>query len=367
MKQHDVIVVGASVAGALAAKEAAKRGLETVVLEEHYEAGKKGKCAGLVSKTGLERLDVDYRRSVLNEIRGARFVAGKTEFRVGGSETKAYVVDRQAFDEECVNEALKKGAFLYLKNKVASFRAKPNSIAVKASKTFYCSAIVGADGANSAVAAHFNFPQLKQLLAYQSEWSRINVGDSKNVSVILDPVFKGFFAWIVPVNEGSARIGFATSDYENFQNAKKTLFACNAVDDLEISKGRKASEFHALLPQAPRALTQKDKVLLAGDAAGQVKATSGGGIVFGGLCAKTAGECLAEHLLEENKLDYEKTWRARYGGVLKKHFLLRKFCDALPSAAVELCAAAAGLFGLNRLVDRFGDMDFLVRGQATDF
>jgi geranylgeranyl reductase family protein len=360
MKQHDLVVVGASVSGALAAKEAARRGLEVALLEANSAVGKQNKCAGLVSKPGLEKLGVDYRASVLNEIRGARFVAGNSEFAVGGGK-RAFVLDRQAFDEECVKEAVDGGASLYLENRVKSLNAKDGFVEAVASEAFRGRLVIGADGASSNVAAQLAFPKMKHLLAYQGEWCGVNVEDKHAVSVILDAAFRGFFAWIVPVSESRVRVGFATSDYEGFRKTKKALFAHSAIKELGLSQKKVVGEFCALIPRSPRTVTQKDAFLLVGDAAGQVKATSGGGIVFGGLCAKIAGECSARHLLEGEKLDYDEKWRFQYGSVLKKHLTLRRLCDALPSAIVELCVAGAAAFGLDRLADAFGDMDFLIK------
>jgi flavin-dependent dehydrogenase len=65
-----------------------------------------------------------------------------------------------------------------------------------------------------------------------------------------------------------------------------------------------------------------------GDVAGQVKATTGGGIVIGGLCAQLAGEAASEYFEGTNSLDkYDNMWRSKYGFELKSMCALRKILN----------------------------------------
>jgi flavin-dependent dehydrogenase len=62
-------------------------------------------------------------------------------------------------------------------------------------------------------------------------------------------------------------------------------------------------------------------VYLVGDAAGQVKATTGGGIIQ----AMTAAQALADSII--NKKNYELEWRKRLGKDLWIHLQMRKIMD----------------------------------------
>ena len=97
--RFDVVVVGGGAIGCLTAKECAKRGLKTALLEEHGQPGKFGQCTAIVSQKGLKSLGVDYKPFVLNEVRGARIKSPSREMVVDAKKTMACVLDRQGFDE----------------------------------------------------------------------------------------------------------------------------------------------------------------------------------------------------------------------------------------------------------------------------
>ena len=71
----------------------------------------------------------------------------------------------------------------------------------------------------------------------------------------------------------------------------------------------------------PENITSKDNVYLIGDAAGQVKSTTGGGIVYGMRAGKILADCL------NNNLDYEKEWRKELNKDLMFHLRIRKFLN----------------------------------------
>jgi len=68
----------------------------------------------------------------------------------------------------------------------------------------------------------------------------------------------------------------------------------------------------------PKLTTQKGNIYIVGDAAGQVKASTGGGIVPGLACA----HALAGSII--SRQDYEKRWRRAAGKELHAHLLIRK-------------------------------------------
>jgi len=66
---QDVSIIGGSVAGFLAARELASRGIDVTVYEEHREIGVPEKCDGLVSSRGMSELGlVPPSNIVQNEI-----------------------------------------------------------------------------------------------------------------------------------------------------------------------------------------------------------------------------------------------------------------------------------------------------------
>ncbi|MBI5228813.1 NAD(P)/FAD-dependent oxidoreductase [Candidatus Micrarchaeota archaeon] len=358
----DVVVVGASAIGGMCAKESRRRDLETVVLEEHSFVGKGGKCAGILSKKGLDELGVDYRKSILNNISGAVIHSPNHSLKVERSQTVAFVINRQKFDEQCVEEAVEAGAELELNHKVIGFQKKNDALIAKTKINQYAGKVlVGSDGFNSFTANFFKFPKIKEfVMCYQAEYEDIEVEHRHLVHVFLDAeLFKGFFGWLIPTKRG-ARIGFGTNRPKEIEAAMKKFFE---KDELKRKLGhsKKLSEFYASIPLSIREKTQKENILLVGDAAGQTKATTGGGIIFGGRCAGVLGEEIEGHLINGEALDYENAWRKQWGKTLEMHHILRKTFNAMSNEQIDLLVGFSRKLGFNKLLEFFGDMDDFLR------
>ncbi|HQD24114.1 MAG TPA: FAD-dependent oxidoreductase, partial [Methanoculleus sp.] len=118
----DVIVVGAGPAGSAAARACAEEGLSTLCIEEHGTIGHPVQCAGLLSTSAFAECGVS-RRSILNEVSGARMFSGLGgEISFDAGVTKAFVVDRGLLDREMAEKAADAGAEFRLKTSAAGIR-----------------------------------------------------------------------------------------------------------------------------------------------------------------------------------------------------------------------------------------------------
>ena len=115
------------------------------------------------------------------------------------------------------------------------------------------------------------------------------------------------------------------------------------------------SEFAAVIPTSIRGKTALRKggysVLLAGDAAGQAKATTGGGIFFGSQCGFLAGQNSG------NPENYEKEWKAAYGLDLALHRNFRSLLDIGKGQPHPLFLSAAKALMFEDLLSERGKMD----------
>jgi len=371
---HDAIVVGASVSGSMAARALASKGHSVALVEEHEKTGKMGKCTAIVSKKGLDSLGVDYSRAKLNDVKGARIFSGKEELAIKTSTVQAVVMNRFLFDDACVSSAVDKGAELFTGLKLTSIKQNGavestcvNTISngscctttqsTQGGKTFSSKALIGADGVWSGVASAGNFPKIpmsQHVVAFEREVSGVTC-EKDAAYVILEKEFTDFFAWVVPCSESVARIGFATRNFHGFNKAKEALLKHPAIG--ELAKGKTEREFSHLIPLKARKQTQKQNILLVGDAAGQVKSTTGGGIVYGGNCAKIAGAETAK-FLEGGSLGYEKAWRMEYGNYLRMHSIARSFLNTFGGPSF---LKAFRLLGGRAMLENFGDMDYFIK------
>jgi len=113
----------------------------------------------------------------------------------------------------------------------------------------------------------------------------------------------------------------------------------------------------------PAAKTFDENLLVVGDAAGQTKPTTGGGVVIGGLCAKLAGSVGANALLEgdlsaENLSMYQKQWRRMLGGELAKMQALRRLFAKMSDDSLNKILEFALRSDLRHIIEEKGDMDF---------
>ena len=256
-------------------------------------------CSSLLSRTGLESLNIDYKGCVLNEVSGARFISGKQEFAVEKNKTQAFVLDRLALQKELIGEAEESGC------RIRYGRAWNGQ---------QDNAIIGADGALSAVAKSMGIER-RYIHAYQIKAELSRRMDDNIVELYFGRVAPGFFAWRIPFDARHAEIGIGVSG-----NPKP--FFDKFVKRFEIKKIDKVQS--ALIPVFDA--TQRTAIgnkILVGDAAGQTKASTGGGIIFGCKCA----EVLADSIKAGNIEGYEKGWRKKYERDLKTHLWMRKFLN----------------------------------------
>lgn len=337
----DLHVVGAGPAGSFAACAAAKRGHSVLVSEEHAAIGEPVHCSGLVSASGLEQMShiVPFKKTVYNPIRRANLHGRDSSIHLSFRSPKAYVFDRGAFDRLAAEKASDLGAKIETSRRIAKL------------SDFQSSNVIGADGPDSTVARLFNFPRIPSFAcAWQGDFS-YRSPDLSAVEVFFNPEFApGFIGWIIPTSDESAKIGIGVS-------LPKSLIAAKGkfLSQIKLSQTKCQNEFSAIIPIAAREKTSgkfgKFNVCLAGDAAGQVKASSGGGIFFGAMCGQLAGENFA------NPKKYEQEWRKKYHADLLLHSLLRKGLDLLTPSLLDAWLESLKMLKIDFVLTEEGEMD----------
>jgi len=220
--------------------------------------------------------------------------------------------------------------------------------------------IVAADGARSNIGRSAGIPMKREVLSgAQLEMVNVDI-DSDFVYVFLDRRYsKDFFAWIIPMGKDRVRVGLCdTSD-----SYRKLL---NLIEDhpvvSQMLKGGIPVEFSVgALPIGYAKETVKNNLLLVGDAAGQVKPLSGGGLYYGARCAKICGRIVDEYLRGEYDIEYLKRyhtlWRREIGREidfgLKFRGILRRMDDSTIDKILEFVEKR----GLIDYIVREGDMD----------
>jgi digeranylgeranylglycerophospholipid reductase len=348
-----VVIVGGGVIGLVLAKELAKSEIDVTLYEAKKEIGEDAnRASGILSVDGLSNIDVDYKSAVLNKLDGAILYAGKEKLNIKAKKTMAYVLDRRLFAKLCAKEAEDAGARIVLGKKLdreALRQFDKNMV------------IVGADGAVSNVASAWDFPKINEyILTYKAEYENADITDLHSAELFFSTNSSHrFFAWTVPYSQKTMEVGLGESmhskrdSYSAFKSFVNSQYMKERLDGAEMISGHAS-----IIPLEPRKKTVKGNVLLVGDAAGQVKATTGGGIIFGTMCAKTAAQVITNHIEKGTPLlTYEKLWRRKYGLDLRMHRIIHNYYSSLSKRSFELVFRLSKTFRIDDFLSRYGDMD----------
>jgi len=162
------------------------------------------------------------------------------------------------------------------------------------------SVVIGADGVRHGVASMVGLPAPSRIMSGIQFEVQMQTIRQDFVELFLGTCAPGFFAWEIPLSDGIARFGLAT---DNLASQDSLSYLCELRDKLS-KKGRVVDGMLDFvvggIPIGVAARTFSDGVLICGDAAGQVKPTSGGGVYTGAVCAKIAGEVAAKAAFEND-------------------------------------------------------------------
>ncbi|MCL5412327.1 MAG: NAD(P)/FAD-dependent oxidoreductase [Candidatus Marsarchaeota archaeon] len=351
----DVIVIGAGVAGLVLARELARLGIIAKVYDSKKAVGDgASKASGIISTEGIAATGISYEGCIVNTLDGATFHSGRSRLRVKAGSVRAYVVDRALLAEECLREAESAGAEIELGRRLS--RDDISGLVHDRSNI-----VVGADGAVSTVASSCGFPPIREfVMTYKAEYDGAGIPDSHSVELFFaSGVSNRFFGWTAPYSSEILEAGIGISSFARMSSAAAFNSFVAGTDVHRMLDGSRQMSGHAsVIPLSTRGRTVKENVLLVGDAAGQVKATTGGGIVFGSACARVAARCISDHIRRGLPLSrYEREWRRSYGLDLAMHRALHSLYSSIGESNLGLLFRLSKLLGSESFLSAYGDMD----------
>ena len=323
---YDAIVAGGSISGLLAAREIAKSGYSVLVLEEGFEIGNPEHCGGLVSKGALKELEIEPSQKTFDgEIKSAKiFSPERKEITINSQRQKIIVINRRELDKQVARQAKDNGAEISVKT---SFKEKIVGGVRTSNGVKECKYFIDCRGVSRLANKDREGILLTAQYEVYADWIK-----EGQVEVYFDQEkYPEFFAWIIPSGKGVGKIGVSG----------KGINASACIDEFLKSKGNFSTIRKIFAPiwiKGPIKKFVENETLIVGDAAGQAKPTTAGGIFSCGMAGIFAGKAIARALKENNisaLKDYEKQWRSKFGKEFEKQNLARKVLSRLDNDTVN--------------------------------
>ena len=326
MKEYDVVVAGGSISGLLTAREIAKNGNSVLVLEEGFEIGTPDHCGGLVSKTALSDLGINPSQKTFDTtINSAQiFSPGGKNITIDSKHQKVIVVSRRELDKQAAMQAQNYGAEIMVNT---GYKKKIDGGVSTSTGDINCKVVVDCRGVNSLL--NTDRDGVLQSAQYEVYGDWIQDGQ---VEVYIDQKkYPEFFAWVIPSSNGVGKVGVAGREI----NVSKTM------EDLLYKKGNSSIIRKIYAPiwiNGPIKKFVSKNLVTVGDAAGQAKPTTAGGIYSCGMGGIIAGKMITKFLKTEIYTDleeYQKIWIGKFGKEFEKQSIARRLLRRLDNDSID--------------------------------
>ena len=361
-RRADIVVVGAGPAGATAARYAAERGLEVLLLEKRQEIGSPVRCAeGINQEMLLPFLEPDE-RWISARVSRSRIVSADTgkERSLAGEET-GYVLERRVFDRVLVEKAVLAGARVMVKTAVKGLITESGVVkGVRATDgrslvEIEARIVVGADGVESRVGQWKGLDCVLRpcdcLVCAQYLLTGVDVDPSCCDYYLGEELAPGGYAWVFPKGDHRANVGLGVQ--ADLAHGPALDYLHRFIERYrELEQGSPVTLIAGNVPVgvAMGALVS-DGLILAGDAARQADPLTGGGIANAMIAGRLAAEICAQAVEQGDTSatalqEYERRWAESRGGKMQRsHRLKTRFSAADRSSHGFQRAFAVALAG----------------------
>ncbi|HUU65505.1 MAG TPA: NAD(P)/FAD-dependent oxidoreductase [Dehalococcoidales bacterium] len=366
---YDVIVIGGGPVGSYVAYKLAGIGHQVMVLERKRRIGETVCCTGIIGQECVSSFAIED-NVILRSVNSAKlFSPSGNLLRLWREEPQACVLDRAAFDIAMANRAQGNGAEYLLDSQVSRIeveddRVKIEAIHRKAGLNFEARSVVIATGFGSKLAERLGLGNFGDyVIGGQTEVATTGVDE---VEVYLGrEIAPGFFGWLVPTSPRMARVGLLSR--HNPELYLRKLLASLVAQGKIVSVEAKLS--CGGIPLKPLSRTYGERLIVVGNAAGQVKPTNGGGIYYGLLCANIAADTLHQALQRDDLsakslAKYEREWRRKLGRELKIGYWARKLFERLSDNQIDRIFNIIKVNGIDEALLKARDLSFDWHSQA---
>jgi digeranylgeranylglycerophospholipid reductase len=373
----DAIIVGGGPVGSYAALHLAKKGVKSTVYEEHPQIGLPSHCAGHISIRSLKNMGLYPlpKGIVENTFSAANFYSPfGTKFSLKLSCPVTTALNRAQFDQYLAKNAQAAGASFVLGSRVQSLlmaNGHVKGVSIKqvdgTEEKVYSKVVLDAEGVSSRLLKQAGLSALKPsglVYAVEAEIEKVQDVELDAVEVYFGKSYApGFYGWLIPRPDGSAKVGLATNNGDPREYLKR-LMSKHPVASKQLGKAKITQVgYHAITLGGPIKKSYADGFLALGDCASQVKPTTGGGVIFGLTCAKTASEVVSQALsqgdVSSNFLqNYQKKCSEQLSFDFQVMLRLRRFLNSLSDEKLDEMLRVCGKLGVDRVLRDVDEIDF---------
>ncbi len=370
MKNYDVVIIGAGLAGLQCAKLLSRCGAKILLVDRKTDLSKGIHTTGIFVRKTLE--DFDFPAGTLGQpirnvtlyspsLKSVNLESEKDEFRVG---------KMGAIYDELLNEAAENGVRFARATSYKGLEIVGDETIVKLEKrgeaySVKTKVLIGADGANSRVARDLKLDENKEwIVGYEEVFHSKNQTNEPRLHCFLDAkLAPGYLAWIADDGEEiHIGVGGYAADFNPREALKCFKEKTESLFDLKDAELKETRGGRIPVGGVLRKIANENGILI-GDAAGAVSPLTAGGLDPAMRLSKFAAEIIWERLQSDNSkilLQFSgELFRARFISRLWMRRIIKTFTN---QRLLELCFT----FLRGKIGQKFAKHVFFGRGSFPD-
>ena len=332
-----IYIVGGGPIGLLTGILLLRQGFDVTLFEEDFEIGYPQHCTGIISYNTLKKYPIDYNKLIIKKYYGVWLEIGDKHLGIFRSSTsKAVVIDRVGLERMLCRKFIDYGGEVKTSSKVnLDVLSRKNREAL----------VIDAGGAKSLFRKGYRhvLPALQYVIRIED----ISFEDDLAGILVDKTLNKDYFSWIAPFKNGFYKVGTASSS-----NVKKKLMTFIERHGSTFSINKKLAGL--IVTGGPIKKFIVDNIISVGDAAGMVKITTGGGLLYGAVGAHD----LTKAIVEGDLGNYRVRWMRKFRNELRLQELIRRiFLKSSNDDLIKILNVLSKNEVFNLLLYT-GDMDF---------
>lgn len=315
--KYDVIIVGGGVAGTYLSS--LLDDTDVLLLEKNKKAHPKD--SGIVSKRIFSFFEKPPIKAEIREMELLPPSGNVTRLR--DSSPYAYVLRRRKFGQLLHKKAKRNATIRY--EEVKYIKYTDDHVRVETDKgVYYGRILIGADGTASIVRKSAEIKPPKIVAGLMVKTNKKMLG---NIQIFFNKYFSpDYFSWIIPI---SREYGLITA-------VRPKSYLDYFTRQMYLPKGK----LYAYLIPLGYTKSYSYRTLLIGDACGQNKPLTGGGIIFSLTAARFAADTINSTLLEnrftsETFSEYDIKWKRSFGLEIDLQYFARKIYRNMSNKEID--------------------------------